>query len=125
VKRVEVLADEDGHPRFREVSGDGTITFEVTEAVPNQRVVTRIVDRNLPFGGSWTYELLPASEGGTTLRITEDGEVYNPLFRFVSRYVMGHEATIDRYLRDVGAKLGEEPVIESATGAMPGEQRQP
>jgi uncharacterized protein YndB with AHSA1/START domain len=117
VKLVEVLPDENGHGRFREVSGDGTITYEVAEAVPDRRVVTRIADPNLPFGGAWTYELLPTKGGGTTLRIIEDGEVYNPLFRFVSRYVMGHEATMDRYLRDVAKKLGETPVIESVPGA--------
>jgi uncharacterized protein YndB with AHSA1/START domain len=113
VTRVEALADDNGHRRYRETSGDGTITYEVTEAVPDRRLVTRIADRDLPFGGAWTYELLPASVG-TTLRITEDGEVYNPLFRFVSRYVMGHEATIDRYLRDVSKRIGEAPAIESA-----------
>ena len=67
--------------------------------VPNQRLVTRIADQSLPFGGAWTYEIIPSGES-TTLRITEDGEVYNPLFRFVSRFIMGHTATLDRYLTD-------------------------
>ena len=65
-----------------------------------RRLVTRIADTGLPFGGQWTYELVPDGEG-TRLTITEDGEVYNPLFRFVSRFVMGHTATIERYLDDV------------------------
>jgi hypothetical protein len=69
--------------------------------------VGRIADSNLPFGGSWTYELAPAGDGETTLRITEDGEVYNPIVRFVSRFVMGHDATIKQYLSAVGTRFTE------------------
>ena len=67
----------------------------------------RIEDTNLPFGGSWTYELAPVGDSETTLRITEDGEVYNPIFRFVSRFVMGHDATIRQYLSAVGTRFTE------------------
>jgi hypothetical protein len=64
-------------------------------------MVTRIADKTLTFGGAWTYELSPQG-GGTRLVITEHGEVYNPLFRFMSRFVFGHTATLDRYLADLG-----------------------
>lgn len=102
VTRVEVVTTDDaGAPlSFREHSGDGAITYDIVERVRDRRLVTRIADAGLPFGGQWTYELEPDGDG-TTLRITEDGEVYNPLFRFVSRFVMGHTASIDRYLGDV------------------------
>jgi hypothetical protein len=99
VKSVEVLPDEAGHARFREVSSSGAILYDVDRAIPGKQWVTRIADKSLPFGGTWTYDLIPNGEG-TTLRITEDGEVYNPLFRFVSRYVMGQTATMDQYLAD-------------------------
>jgi hypothetical protein len=33
-----------------------------------------------------------------SLTITERGEVYNPFFRFVSRYVMGHTQSIDEFM---------------------------
>jgi hypothetical protein len=42
---------------------------------------------------------------GSELRITEEGEVYNPIFRFVSRFIMGHTATIDSYLSAVRKRL--------------------
>jgi len=99
VKRVELLPDELGHARFREVSSNGAILYEIDRAIPNTQWVTRIADKSLPFGGTWTYDLTP-NRDGTTLRITEDGEVYNPVFRFVSRYVMGQTATMDQYLAD-------------------------
>jgi hypothetical protein len=78
----------------------------VDTAVPNERLVTRIADKSLPFGGKWTYTLAQTGNS-TVLRITEDGEVYNPVFRFISRFVLGHATTIDRYLRDVAARLGD------------------
>jgi hypothetical protein len=64
---------------------------------PPSLVVTRIVGETLPFGGTWTYRIVPAP-GGSDLTITEDGEVYNPIFRFMSRFVFGHFATIDAFL---------------------------
>lgn len=101
-----VAADDAGRPlRFREHGPDGEILFEIVERVPDARLVIRIADPSLPFGGRWTYVITPAGDGAT-LQITEDGEVYSPIFRFVSRFILGHTRTIDNYLRDVEAKLG-------------------
>ena len=104
VTRVESAPPEGGRARFREVGKNGAILYQVEAIIPNQRLVTRIADQSLPFGGAWTYEVIPSGES-TTLRITEDGEVYNPLFRFVSRFIVGHTATLDRYLTDVQRRL--------------------
>ena len=102
VKSVEVLTTTPAL-RWRE-RGDNDITFEMETVEAPGKVVTRIVDKTLPFGGSWTYQLSPDS-GGTRLVITEHGEVYNPLFRFMSRFVFGHTATIERYIDDLGRHL--------------------
>lgn len=105
VKRVELDVSSPATTRFREVGGDGTILYAIDERIPPTRLVTRIDDASLPFGGKWTYELAPAA-GGTTLRITEDGEVYNPIFRFMSKLIFSHHRTIETYLTELGAKLG-------------------
>ena len=105
VTRVETLADVDGKARFREVTGNGAITYSVDENVPGKRRVTRIGDPSLPFGGKWTYEVTPDG-AGSTLRITEDGEVYNPIFRLMSRTVFPTHKTIETFLSDLGARLG-------------------
>ncbi len=105
VTSVEIVTSPTGALSYRELGSDGPILFEVDESVRASRLVTRIADKSLPFGGTWTFELSPAP-GGTTLRITEDGEVYNPLFRVVSRFVMGHHATIETYLSDLGKRFG-------------------
>ncbi len=122
VKRVELVELPGGGRGFRESGADGDILFAVDEAAPNRRLVTRIVDNanELPFAGTWTYELIPtATAGGTTLLITEDGEVFNPIFRFVSRFVLSHHATVDAYITDLGRKFGAPVVIEPSPPETP------
>ena len=80
------------------------ITFEAMESIPPRRLVTRIADGNLPFGGSWTYESAPSGEG-CSVTSTEEGEVYNPIYRFVSRFVLGHTATLEAYLKALNNEL--------------------
>jgi hypothetical protein len=106
VREVEMLADEDGRTTFREKGMRGAMTMEVVESSPPRRQITRIVGKDLPFGGVWILDVLPA-EGGCRLNITERGEVYNPVFRFVSRFMIGYDGTMDTYLRNVARKFGE------------------
>ena len=109
LKSVERLPDRDGRPVWKEIGRHGTMTLEQVEAIPPKRFVGRIADKNLPFGGTWTY-VLSEEKGATTLAITEDGEVYNPIFRFLARFVFGHAATMEKYLKDLARKFGEEVV---------------
>ena len=96
------LFDENGRHMQREIDKHGqTITYEIVQSQPPTLRKTTIADKNLPFGGSWTWNVQPQSDG-CAVTITEDGEVYNPLFRFVSRFIMGHTRTIDNYLSMLG-----------------------
>jgi uncharacterized protein YndB with AHSA1/START domain len=112
VKKVDVVASAPEALSWRETGSDGAILYVADQVTMPSRLVTRIADRSLPFGGTWTYELTPSGQG-TMLRITEDGEVYNPLFRFMSRFVFGHTATMDTYLRDLGKHYGTAPAISA------------
>ena len=100
-------------PRPKAPSGKAAVTYRVVESAPPRRLVTRIADQNLPYGGSWTYDLTPDGSG-THLTITEHGEVYNPIFRFVSRFIMGHTSMMDGVLRALGTRHGETVVPEPA-----------
>jgi uncharacterized protein YndB with AHSA1/START domain len=104
VSRVEVVST--APLRWKEHAGGDVITFEAAEVDPPRRLVTRIADPDLPFGGTWTFEL--AAEGASTrVRITERGEVYNPVFRFMSRFVFGHTAGIEAFLRGLRQRFGD------------------
>ena len=112
VKNVEILPDRDGHTVWREDGKNGKMTLEAVESSPPTRLVMKIADPDLPFGGTWTYELKP-SGSGTRVTITEDGEVYNPIFRFMSHVFFSQSATIETYLKSLGKKYGEEVRLSS------------
>jgi uncharacterized protein YndB with AHSA1/START domain len=107
VKDVEMVASPSGRTAWREGAGDDVIPMEVVESEQPTRLVVRIASDSLPFGGAWTYRLSPEGTG-TRITITEAGAVYNPIFRFVSRYITGHTKTMDDYLRALGRKFGAE-----------------
>ena len=106
LKSVKHLPDRNGLPAHVEVTSSGEIPLETVEMTPPRRLVARIAGDNLPFGGTWTFEITPAGDGAT-LRITERGWVSNPIFRFVSRFVLGYTSNLEMYLRSLGRKLGE------------------
>jgi uncharacterized protein YndB with AHSA1/START domain len=112
VRSVDVLSTE-GALRWREHTRQGDITLERVEEERPRRLVARIADDKLPFGGTWTYELEPDSQR-TRLTITERGYVTNPLFRFMARFVFGHHQTQEDFLRALGRRFGQEVTITRA-----------
>lgn len=111
LKTIARDPDISGHQVWRETDKHGnSIPMEMVTLDPPRRLVSRIADPKLPFGGTWAIDLTPSGEG-TQVRITEDGEVYNPAFRYVSR-IIGYTGTMESYLRGLGTKLGETAEIQ-------------
>ena len=71
LKSVKHLPDKNGLPAHLEVTSMGEIPMETIEMTPPRKLVRRIRDQKLPFGGTWTFEITPTTEG-STLRITEE-----------------------------------------------------
>lgn len=106
VSKVELMAFNDSQHVWREQSEHGSsITYSADKWEPPRHLVTRIANKDLPFGGSWDYTIVPSGTG-STITITENGEIYNPIFRLMSR-IMGNTATIDSYLKSLKTKLGD------------------
>jgi hypothetical protein len=97
--------------KWREVAEWGTLTMVMDEATSPSRVVTRIADSGGDFGGTWTYEIAP-EQSGSVVTITEKGEVYNPIFRFMSRFLFGHYKALETYAHDLGRKFNEDVKAE-------------
>ena len=110
LQRVEIVSQPGASKSWREHSKHGPVTMAIDTAEPPRRLVVRIADRDLPFGGAWEYVITPDAADATRSRVTvtERGYVSNPIFRFVSRFVMGHYASLDSYLRALGKKFGAE-----------------
>ena len=105
VTSVAMMPSDSGHVAWREHGKNGTISYAIEQAERPRRLVTRITDTSLPFGGAWEYLITPDGTG-SRVQIREQGEVYNPVFRFVSRFIMGHTATASAYLKSLGALFG-------------------
>lgn len=113
VKKYQVIPNPGGPEMWSETDSHGqSITYEVVESKPPVLLKTRIATKGLPYSGGWTFALQD-NGGFTTLRIIEDGDVYNPIFRFVSRFIVGHTRSIDTYLTNLGKAVGEQPQIQN------------
>jgi hypothetical protein len=112
------LPDRNANPVWEEINSRGErMTMETLEMNPprkNQRgrMVGRIADDDLPFGGTWTYEVTYIDENNSTLTITENGEVYNPIFRFMAKFIIGYQGTMNSYLKALSAKFGQQPILD-------------
>jgi hypothetical protein len=107
----ETVPDANGRELVREATRDGeSITYELLDRTPTS-IRRRIATENLPYSGAWTFSLQPNGDL-FTVRITEDGEVYNPVFRFMSRFVLGHTRTMDAYLSALAKATGQEVEIK-------------
>ena len=103
VKALTRQPDRDGRPAWTEDVSGMKIPLHFEKMERPSLLVARIADPSLPFGGTWTYRIAPAP-GGSLVTITEDGEVYNPFFRFMSRFVFGHTATLDEFVKNLEAR---------------------
>jgi Polyketide cyclase / dehydrase and lipid transport len=107
LNEVIQLADNGGHPVWRERYADGSVVvLETVESVPMRRLVRRTVKTTLPFASTWTIDIVPAGDG-CTVTVAEEREIRNAVVRFVGRFVNNRGPTVDRYLAALGQKLGE------------------
>ena len=93
VKAIEVLSDSE----WIEVNErNHKLPLKLIVKEPISRLIMKINGNGLPFGGDFECVLHP--EGGRTIvTITENGAIYNPAFRFVSRFIIGYSATAKKY----------------------------
>jgi hypothetical protein len=121
VKKVERVPGKT--TKWIEHGPHGPLTLETVESDAPRRLVNRIADPSLPFGGGWTFELERYNEG-CTLTISETGVVKPALFRFLSKYVFGHSAELDKYLRDLARRLEDAATPMPARAARPAPLKQ-
>jgi hypothetical protein len=111
VRKYEPVDAANDRRQWRETDNHGQIvTYEAVERHPPSLLKIRIITAGLPYSGTWTLNLEPIEES-TVVRITEQGEVYNPVFRFISRFVIGQTRTIETYLRDLGTATRQQVEI--------------
>lgn len=70
-------------------------------------MVRELTDLEGPFSGRWEIDI-KSTGTGSEVTITEIGKVSNPLFRLVSKFIIGHTTFMERYLRGLAGKFGEQ-----------------
>lgn len=98
VKSVEEETRPDGTRVTWNIDQHGErLGFVTSEVTPPTKLVRKILDEGLPFGGVWIFEL--ATDGGATqLTLTEDGFVTPPFFRAAMHLIIGEDAKINSFL---------------------------
>ena len=112
ITAVRMQPQPDGRVRFVETSSMGDVPFEVVSQTAPTGQVIRVLDDDQPFGGTWTWELVPAGSG-TRVKVTEAGFVKSPIFRTMGLMFFSPTDTIDGYLRALAKALGESAVPHS------------
>jgi hypothetical protein len=109
IANVKSVSKRSDKSIWRENYKDGNVlTLITTEWKPPTRMVRELTDLDGPFSGRWEIDITP-TPAGSNVTITEIGRVSNPFFRFVSKYVIGHTTSIEKYLTSLAGKFGEQP----------------
>ncbi len=109
VASVVSLGERNGKPVWQENYKDGNkVALMTTESKPPIRMVRELTDLEGPFSGRWEIDIGTTTEGSKVM-ITEIGKVSNPFFRFISKYIIGHTTFMERYLKGLAGKFGEQP----------------
>jgi len=99
----ELIVDD--ADQWTEINDYGDIVHYQLEIAEEKRIMTiRIMNKDLPYGGFWEFIIDPQEEG-CSLKITESGEVYSPVYRFMSKYIFGHDTTLKNYMEDLETKV--------------------
>ncbi len=113
IEKVERQEDQEGQPVWRFYSRDGHyMDIAIVKAEEPAVFVSRIVETDMPFGGSWSFQLLKKDEETTQVSLKEEGIVPSPFWRLVLNFVMGQDMMVTQYLTELGKKFGETPEIK-------------
>jgi hypothetical protein len=105
VKSVTTLDPDHGRDHWVEhLAYHQYMTFLAVQTVPPTMRRVKLDDPKAAYGGIWTYELAPGpAPSTTTLKITEDGYINPPMYRFMMAHVLGPTKNLDDYMRDIQA----------------------
>lgn len=98
---VEIVSQTPEALDYVEIADGERIAYRRIEPWPG-RFVSTITDETLPFGGAWTITLEPRG-AQTLVKIEENGEVRDPIYRFFARFVFGYTSSMEAFLAALAA----------------------
>ncbi len=91
--------------RVVEKNSMGELPYRILKLDAPRLLVTEIDGgKDLGFGGTWVLTVAPAN-GGSLVTIVEQGRVYSPFFRVMSKLFFPIDKTAKTYLEDLARTL--------------------
>ncbi len=129
LRNVTLLSGEGPTAIWQETNKYGQVlTLRTTVEVQHDpmHAGTTLIVRKTPFsprlgfGGIWVFEVPASGRAGATssVSVSEQSRIYNPLYRSLAKYVFGYTATLQTYLTDLARKYGETPEITCSSGSL-------
>ena len=104
VYEVTEMRSKGSYDAWKELDADGhSVPYEIISYSQNKQMIIEITDPTLPYGGSWTFDLVP-DETGTTLMITENGKIDNLFFRVIAHFSTGYTDSMNAWLNSLDNK---------------------
>lgn len=111
VKKVEILAGEDGLELVRQTLASGaTRKIQTILREPPAKLVRELVGGHRSIRGRWIYEVFPEREGCRVV-LREEADLENPIVRLIAG-VLARTAFADRHLEDLAQRFSESAVVE-------------
>lgn len=112
ITRVERREDQEGLPVWRFYNQDGHyMDVAVIKEEAPELLAVRVVETDLPYGGSWTLIFTRKDDDTTELTVKEEGVIDHPFWRLAMKFVFAPEAMADQFLASLGRKFGEKVEI--------------
>ena len=108
VHSVTTLPQDNSRDAWVEDLGHGvTMKFLAINTVPvgpDGHGLRQVKLDDAQYGGTWTYDISAGPTSGTTLlKITEDGYINPPLYRFMMAHVFGPTKNLQDYMNHIQA----------------------
>ncbi len=111
VAKTASLGIKDGKPAWHIELKDGHfMDISIDESIPNKHFKTTILDTDTPYEGSWIIDLEALSENKTVAKLSEDGKIKSPIWRFIMHYFIGQDTLIKTTLAQAGEELARRPL---------------
>lgn len=105
VERIETLKQSAENPVWKEFDKYGQpMSYTLSENIPSEKVVIRIVDDDLPYKASWEITLGDAGKN-TIVRIVERGEITNSILRYMMYHIFGMDSSVKSFLSSLSSKF--------------------
>lgn len=118
VYEVTEMRSKGSYDAWKELDADGhSVPYEIISYSQGKQMIIEITDATLPYGGSWTFDLVP-DETGTTLMITENGKIDNLFFRVKAHFSSGYTDSMNAWLNSLDNKYVLDAQLEKTASEL-------